>query len=554
MPYFAQVLAKGNGINLQKKNHGKVVVMQFSYNKWFWVLMCFAAILLFFRIGAAPIYILDEAKNAQCAREMWLAGDWLVPTFNHSLRTDKPALHYWFMGLSYGLFGEGAAQARLFSAMLGLGVIWLTYWQVRRYAGEARAFFTTVVLALSPHFLFEFRLSVPDPYLIFFTTAGLFSGFSYLNSGSRKALLVCAMLLGIAVLAKGPVALALPGLTLFIYVLVAKKWQVFKDPYLLLALLLALGIAFPWYYAVHLKTGGAFTRGFFLDHNLNRFSSEKEGHGGPFFITPIIVLVGLLPFSLLIINALRRKLNYWKDPLFKFATIVVLVYVVFFSISSTKLPNYPMPCYPFAAILAGYFLSDVFERKQLLPQYNWWIWLILSLVLPVGAYFGIKAEPAVAHLGWVAFLLLPLAAGTIWAFITQKNAPAALKRLGMAWVIFAGIFLWVGYPLLYAENPVTKMIPLISGAKTTRILYYKAYNPGFNFNLPANQMIIDPVENMEALVDFGTRISDGAANTDVFVISRLEFVNEFKGTHFKEIARQRDLFELPTTIIFKWEP
>jgi len=530
------------------------VVNQPSYNKWFWGLMGVGAILLFFRLGAAPVYILDEAKNAQCAREMWLAGDWIVPTFNNGLRTDKPALHYWFMGLSYAVFGEGAAQARLFSAILGLGVLWLCFAQVRRYAGEAKAFFTTLVLVLSPHFLFEFRLSVPDPYLIFFTTAGLFAGFNYLAYGNRKALLICAALLGIAVLAKGPVALALPGLSFFVYVLVTKKWQVFRDPFLVLALLIALGIAFPWYYAVHLQTDGAFTRGFFLDHNLNRFSSEKEGHGGPFIITPIIVMVGLLPFSLLIVNALKRKLPYWKEPLFVFAAIVVMVYVVFFSISSTKLPNYPMPCYPFAAVLAGYLLTDVFEKRVELPQYNWWIWLFLSIILPVAAYFGIKAEPAVAHLAWIAFLLLPLTVGTIWAFNSRKRPAVALNRLGMAWTIFAGIFLWIGYPLLYAENPVTKMLPLMGMGRNARIICYKAYNPGFNFNLPADKMIIDSAAGMMELVDSGYKLWTSAKYSDVFVLTRLDYVDEFKGTHFKEIARQRDLFELPTTVIFKWEP
>jgi 4-amino-4-deoxy-L-arabinose transferase-like glycosyltransferase len=530
------------------------VVQKPDYNRWFWGLMGLAAMLLFFRLGAAPVYILDEAKNAQCAREMWLSGNWIVPTFNGGLRTDKPALHYWFMGFSYAVFGDGAAQARLFSALLGIGVLWVTFMEVKRYADEARAFFTTLVLALSPHFLFEFRLSVPDPYLIFFTTAGLFAGFNYVHKGNRKALLVCAALLGMAVLAKGPVALVLPGLIFFIYVVVSKKWLVFRDPFLLVAILLAVGIAFPWYYAVHLQTDGAFTRGFFLDHNLNRFSSEKEGHGGPFIITPLIVMVGLLPFSLLIMNALRRKFNYWKDPLFVFAAIVVIVYVVFFSISSTKLPNYPMPCYPFAAIIAGYLLADIFANKFLLPQYNWWIWLVLSIVLPVGAFFGIKADPAVAHLAWVAFLLLPLTAGTVWAFIIRKNPVHAIKRLGWAWAVFAMVFLWVGYPLLYAENPVTKMLPAINEGKSPRILCYKAYNPGFNFNLPADRMIIDSLHGMKDLRDAVYQIGTAGQYSAVFVVTRLDFVEDFKGTPFREIGRQRDLFELPTTVIFKWDP
>jgi 4-amino-4-deoxy-L-arabinose transferase-like glycosyltransferase len=48
-------------------------------------------------IWGTSVYILDEAKNAGCAMEMYQRGDWVVPTFNDALRTDKPPLHYYFM-------------------------------------------------------------------------------------------------------------------------------------------------------------------------------------------------------------------------------------------------------------------------------------------------------------------------------------------------------------------------------------------------------------------------------------------------------------------------
>ncbi len=85
------------------------------------------ALLLFIRLGATPIYILDEAKNAQCAREMLQKGDWIVPTFNNELRTDKPPLHYFFMMLAYKVFGINEFAARFFSVVMGLLTVFLTY-------------------------------------------------------------------------------------------------------------------------------------------------------------------------------------------------------------------------------------------------------------------------------------------------------------------------------------------------------------------------------------------------------------------------------------------
>ena len=67
-------------------------------------------------IGGNTIYILDEAKNATCALEMMQRNDWVVPTFNGELRTDKPPLHYFLMLISYRVFGVNEFAARFFSA------------------------------------------------------------------------------------------------------------------------------------------------------------------------------------------------------------------------------------------------------------------------------------------------------------------------------------------------------------------------------------------------------------------------------------------------------
>ncbi|HSK14124.1 MAG TPA: glycosyltransferase family 39 protein, partial [Phnomibacter sp.] len=521
-----------------------------QFERWFWWLMAIAAVLLLVRLGAAPIYILDEAKNAQCAREMWHNGDWIVPTFNGQLRTDKPALHYWFMGLSYSVAGVGPAQARFFSAVLGLATLFVTYTQVRRYSQPSVAFFSALALVLSPHFLFEFRLSVPDPYLIFFTTAGLFAGFGFIEKGSRAALMVCAVSLGLAVLAKGPVAIALPGVVFLLYIWSQKKWRVLWDPILLVALVVLLAIAFPWYVLVHQQTDGAFTRGFFLEHNLDRFSSEKEGHGGPFIITPLIVLVGMLPFSLAALHAIFSRFGYSRHPLFLFSALVVGVYVVFFSISSTKLPNYPMPCYPFVAIMAAYLLHDVYSKRFPLPKYLWWVWVGLGLVIPIAAFMGIRAEMAVAGYSWLAYPILLLPIGILVAYSNKVRVIQWIMTLSATWIFFSAFFLWVGYPLIYRQDPVTHILNKIGEENT--LVAYKAYNPAFNFNLSAPDRVIPVFANAADLVVDATQKKAQLAGVPYFVITRQEHLPDLEGSGFVEVVRRRDLFELPTTVILVW--
>lgn len=527
----------------------------FSYQKWVPALFALAVILLFVQIGSTPIYILDEAKNAQCAREMWYSQNWLVPTFNGELRTDKPPLHYWFMGVAYQVFGVGAGSARFFSALMGIFTLWISYLWAKKWLGPEVGFFTLLSLVLSVHFIFEFRLSVPDPYLIFFTAASLMAGFNYLQDSKNNVLwlFITASSLGIAMLAKGPVALGLPGLVFLGFVIWQKKWWVFKDWKIIPAGALALGIGLPWYIMIHKVTDGAFTEGFFFEHNFSRFSSEMEGHGGPFILTPLIVLIGMLPFSLLVFNSLQPKRGFFKVPVFVFAFCTVLVFVAFFSISSTKLPNYAMPCYPFVALLIAMFLKKVFTGETPLPKYFIPVMVLLSVALPLTAYLGIRAENAVSDLWWVACLLLVLPVGTIFGYVLSiKDKLAGMGAVLVSWALFSVIFIQIGYPLLYNRNPVSYIKSLLA---PDRVMFgYKAYNPAFNFNVQPDGVpvkVFEKIEDLQKAILLLQTKSPAEKNTGIYILSRKEHLEELMPLKVTLLAEKRDLFELPTTVILK---
>ena len=61
-------------------------------SKIFLAIIGLSALLLFPGLGKTPLWIYDEVRNAECAREMYERGDWIVPTFNGGLRTLKPPL------------------------------------------------------------------------------------------------------------------------------------------------------------------------------------------------------------------------------------------------------------------------------------------------------------------------------------------------------------------------------------------------------------------------------------------------------------------------------
>ncbi|HEY0895687.1 MAG TPA: glycosyltransferase family 39 protein, partial [Sphingobacteriaceae bacterium] len=254
---------------------------------------------MFSNLGKPEIYILDEAKNAECAREMLVSGDYVVPRFNDRLRTDKPPLHYFFMAASYKLFGVSAFSARFFSAVFGVLTILLVWLFTRRFVNRRAAVFSALTLLASLHFNLQMRLAVPDPYLIFWMTAAFMSFFIFLSNGRPGWLLVLYLSLGLGILTKGPVALALPGLAMLVFLAWTRRLsraviRAFRIPAGILAI---LAVTLPWYWMNYQATDGAWLREFFFEHNLGRYSDTMEGHGGFFLLPFLMVIIGLLPLG-----------------------------------------------------------------------------------------------------------------------------------------------------------------------------------------------------------------------------------------------------------------
>src|SRR3954465_11360591 len=86
-----------------------------------------AAVVFVSGLGLTHLWDEDEPKNAVWGQEMLQRGDWIVPTLNGALRTDKPILLYWCMLAVYNLLGVSEFAARLPSALAGMGTVILTF-------------------------------------------------------------------------------------------------------------------------------------------------------------------------------------------------------------------------------------------------------------------------------------------------------------------------------------------------------------------------------------------------------------------------------------------
>ena len=138
------------------------------------LLLLFTCGLVFFvNLGASRLFDEDEPKNAECGREMFERGDWLVPTYNYDLRTDKPIMLYWLMLSSFQLLGVSEFSARLPSAFMAMLTVFSVYAIGRRLFDKRVGFWAAIMLASSLMYVTIGRISTPDSTLIGFITVSL---------------------------------------------------------------------------------------------------------------------------------------------------------------------------------------------------------------------------------------------------------------------------------------------------------------------------------------------------------------------------------------------
>jgi 4-amino-4-deoxy-L-arabinose transferase-like glycosyltransferase len=330
--------------------------------------------------------LVDETPPlfAASARAMAETGDWLIPRVNGLPRYDKPPLVYWLMGLLYALPGQarwnplGTWAAGLPSALSTVVVMLVLADTVMRWplgrqgaaGGErwASALTAALAFALSPLVLLWGRTPVSDALFSALVAISLLLVWRRYAAGPGAPAGQWWhgwVVLALAVLAKGPVAVVLLGLGLGLFAwLQADGRSLVARLRPVAGLGLTAALALPWYALALAREGQPFWDSFFGYHNLQRFSSVVNRHLQPWWYFVPVLLVAALPATPLLLLGLARAIGRVRlqlrrpveplaapESLGRFAACWLLAVLLFFTVAATKLPSYWLPATPAAALL-----------------------------------------------------------------------------------------------------------------------------------------------------------------------------------------------------------
>jgi len=338
-----------------------------------WLLLAgFCGFLFFFGLSYLGLVGADEPRYAQVAREMHDRRDWITPTLGGKPWLEKPALYYWQTTLAYSIFGVSDWAARLASAVDATVMIVAVYLFLRRFRSGFQLDGALMTATASGVIGFARAASMDMPLAAMFTIA-LLAWYAWYESASKYFLMLFYVFIGLAMLAKGPVAPFLAAVIVLLFAAAKGDYLLVRRTCWIPGIALFSMVALPWYVAVQLKNP-EFFRVFMLQHNLGRFGKDLFHHTEPFWYYLPVVLIGLMPWTMFVISALAERIRVWwtekramlrSDALPAFLVIWLVVPAVFFSFSASKLPGYVLPALPAGTLLlAEYVRQHVADKDR----------------------------------------------------------------------------------------------------------------------------------------------------------------------------------------------
>ncbi len=345
-------------------------------NKHFWgafaLLMLVTGMLLFPNLSY-PLIEPDEGRYAEIPREMLTSGDWITPKLHNEPYLDKPPMFYWLCATSFRVFGPTDWAARLVPAMAAFLTVLVTFLFGNRILGLKSAFLGSLAMVLSLGFVCLGRFLIIDSLLTFFVALSLFTAYESIMGEKLKWSwwILSAVASGLGMLTKGPVAflLLIPPLLAYCWISKTKAtpslkaWGVY--------VLVALGVAAPWYIAI-IAREPRFAHYFFWENNFGRFLYSQH-HSQPFwFYLPAFIVIWvpwglLLPPLILFLVSRSASLRNARPLSLGFLILWAGWCLFFFSLSKGKLAPYILPAIPPIALAFGHFLSTMDNLTEKSP-------------------------------------------------------------------------------------------------------------------------------------------------------------------------------------------
>ncbi|MBT9394548.1 glycosyltransferase family 39 protein [Hymenobacter sp. NST-14] len=420
--------------------------------RWLWLFLLVLGGAFAWQLGSWGPLESSEARYAEIGREMLTGQDWLHPRLLGIYHFHKPPLTYWLTAAGLGLFGVNTVGVRLLPVLAVLGQVGLMYALALLLFQQdrARALAAAVIYGTLPVVLIAALNVTTDAYLATLELAATYGILRYYASGGARWLYLFWLGLGLAFLTKGPVGFLLP-----LMAVISTRFRTEKAvprPFTVhhaLGFALFVGVGLSWYLYL-MAENPAFIRYFLVEHTVERFANAATfNRSKPWWFYLVLAPATSLPWAVaLVVRAVRTPWatvpRQWRNVLIFW----VLVPLLFFSLSKSKLLLYVLPVFPGVVLLTVYYLGRCTEAVLL----KWYVGIVAFFGLVLGALCLVPVLAAALELELAVhpFTALAPALGVITLVLTLTlwNQVRIAPRLLVATTIFTAFLLVSAKPIL----------------------------------------------------------------------------------------------------------
>lgn len=448
------------------------------------VLVVFSALMLS-GLLLRPLFPIDETRYVSVAWEMWLNGDFFVPTKNFAIYSHKPPLLFWLINLVWAMTGVTEFAARLIGPACGVASVALTGMLARRLWPDDDIAGRRAMLALSGMSFFAVfaGLTMFDALLAACVVAAMIALLNAACTGKHLWWGVLGVCLGAGVLAKGPVMLfhVVPA------ALAVPFWFRFNEssralPFrrvligVGLALLVAAALVSMWLIPALVKGGPDYREAVLWGQTAGRVV-QSFAHARPWWFYAAC-LPGIL-FPWIWLPSLWRSVRCadWRETGLRLALVWGGSAFILFSLTSGKQVHYLVPELPAVALIVGRLLrrpkAGDLKLALLIPAI--FVFVLLALV------FDLVPETRIGPLLEPQFALLPSAfALVVVCWVAWRHSGlVGSAMLGMGLMLVANLIIGTTQlRTIYNADPIAS---IIAPAENDGIAFLGGYDAQFNF-------------------------------------------------------------------------
>jgi 4-amino-4-deoxy-L-arabinose transferase-like glycosyltransferase len=301
----------------------------------------------------------------------------------------------------------------------------------------------------------------------------------------------------IAFMAKGLPGLAIPGAAALFYLIASRRWSLLTSGELQVSrgILIVTVVSMPWYLAMYVRHGPAFTNRLLIHDHINRLASAVHGDTGTieYFVGQIgyatFPWIALIPAALLLGAWIRsRSERDGSREALLFIAMWLISSFILFSVMVTKYHHYILPALVPAGVLIGIAMAECWGPRRplatLLAAASGCC-AILGFAWLLGDPRGVIPADAMGVEDWILQQANPVRAygllgfGLILALLARSGTAKAETRLAPAkWSTALGVALLSGACVLAFVGRDLSWITSARPQGNERLIHLFVYNYG----------------------------------------------------------------------------